>query len=280
MKRILLQTFFAICIFGVVSCSVDPQVDQGVSTNPREINFTIGNEQRVSRASATAFEVGDAIGIFVVKRSDPAVAALPSAESNYASNVKWIKTTDGWDPATMTDKLVYPEDGSKLDFYAYYPYQSGTVNPLEMAFSVKSDQTTAADFTASDLMLAVNTAGMSEGKVPLMFTHQLALVEVQILGDALIGATPEVLLVGLIPGLTLNLSEEALPEPEGDAIQIKMNRENPDAHIYRALIPAQTAKKGLPLFRCTIDGVTYRHNAQESVVLDSKEKKRFEITLK
>lgn len=280
MKRILLQTFWAILISGAVSCSVDSHVDPEKSPGQREICFTISDQSMETRASATAFATGDSIGIFVVKRSDQAVAALPVAENNYAGNVKWVKTEAGWEPATVKDKLTYPKDGGKLDFYAYYPYHPGTKNPLELAFSVKSDQTTAADFTTSDLMLAVNTVGMSEGKVPLLFTHQLALVEVTIHGDALTGATPDVFLVGLLPQLTVNLSQDVLPEPTGKADMIKMNRESADAHVYRALIPAQTAKQGLPLFRCVIGGVTYRYKAEDAVVLAGKEKKKFEITLK
>lgn len=42
--------------------------------------------------------------------------------------------------ASLKDKIVYPQDGTELDFYAYYPYSRDAINPESIPVGVKPDQ--------------------------------------------------------------------------------------------------------------------------------------------
>lgn len=105
-----------------------------------------------------------------------------NASGNVLNN---IKLTYNNATGTWSGSAYWPADGSRIDFYAYYPYQGdGTLNPAAIAFSVKTDQRAAADYSASDLLTAKATngsAGYGKGEtVSLSFSHPLAMVQVSL----------------------------------------------------------------------------------------------------
>lgn len=108
--------------------------------------------------------------------------SFPALSGNQAHNAKWVKTDEGWQPASLRDKIVYPQDGAELDFYAYYPYSRDAINPEGIAVGVKPDQRTIEGRNGSDWMVATNTTGVNEGEVELLFRHVMAVVEVEIRG--------------------------------------------------------------------------------------------------
>ena len=55
--------------------------------------------------------------------------SFPALFGNQAHNAKWVKTDEGWQPSSLWDKIVYPQDGAELDFYAYYPYSRDAIDP-------------------------------------------------------------------------------------------------------------------------------------------------------
>jgi len=109
---------------------------------------------------STSFETGDAIGVYAFDGS-----------SYVYSNVKFIKQSDGsWLPDGATPKFK-----TDYTYYAYFPWRStvyspstsGTVDDVDTKFSSfisdasnyfwKADQSTKADFTYSNLMIAKGT---------------------------------------------------------------------------------------------------------------------------
>lgn len=141
----------------------------------------------VENGYTTTFTAGDTCGLYVVRGTKTAYA-----------NVKLIATKDA-----ATNALVWtPEAGTVLagglddeHYYLYYPYQADmagkTAEPADEALSdaeffkplidswqPASDQSTYAQYTASDLMTAKGTTAGSEGSVRrLSFytTHRMAL---------------------------------------------------------------------------------------------------------
>lgn len=153
----------ALCLTAV-GCST-LQEDKGVSEN-RDIRFSASIGSFQVKATDTAFENGDAIGLY-------------AGDHVKAENVRLDWKDGALTPETPVqwgfNQLV---DESTL-FSAYYPF---TAEPqiatdqggLYLAFSVQKDQSTHAAYTASDLMTASTYATPAEGTVNFTFIHRLS----------------------------------------------------------------------------------------------------------
>ena len=122
---------------------------------------------------STTFETGDAIGIYAFDGS-----------SYVTSNIRFVKQSDGsWLP---DEEVPYVED---YTYYAYFPYRattytpstSGTVDAVDTKFASfisdasnyfwKADQSTKANFTYSNLMIAKGTiTDADDDAVTIKFT--------------------------------------------------------------------------------------------------------------
>ena len=152
----------------------------------------------VENGYTTEFTEGDACGLFMVR-------GLYSDKKMIYSNVKLTAERDA-----TTGSLVWkPEAGTTLagglsdeEYYLYYPYRSDLDNtvisnllehaiefpeenffkPISYDWPVKTDQSSYADYTASDLMTASCTPTLDNGAVRLDFvmTHALSLVVIEI----------------------------------------------------------------------------------------------------
>ena len=151
----------------------------------------------VENGYTTEFTEGDACGLFMVR-------GLYSDKKMIYSNVKLTAERDA-----TTGSLVWkPEAGTTLagglsdeEYYLYYPYRSDLDNtvisnllehaiefpeenffkPISYDWPVKTDQSSYADYTASDLMTASCTPTLDNGKLRLDFvmTHALSLVVIE-----------------------------------------------------------------------------------------------------
>ena len=115
---------------------------------------------------------------------------------------------------SATNNMTWPSDASaKVSIYAYAPYQSGWSYNSANAFSVKTDQSSDANYLASDLLYAKATdQSQTTDAIALNFTHQLSRINVTIKkGDgasALNGA--KVYITNTCTATTLNPSTGAL----------------------------------------------------------------------
>ena len=151
----------------------------------------------VENGYTTEFTEGDVCGLFMVR------GLYPDKKMIY-SNVKLTAERDA-----ATGSLVWkPEAGTTLagglsdeEYHLYYPYKADLDDtvisnlleyaiiesqlpffyPLVNSWPVKDDQSSYADYTASDLMTASCTPTLENGKLRLDFvmTHKLALVVIE-----------------------------------------------------------------------------------------------------
>lgn len=165
MKHTIAKSFAAaaaLCLT-VVGCST-LQEDKGVSES-RDIKFSASIGSFQVKATDTAFENGDAMGLFAENKVKAENIKLTWQDGALTPEtpVRW-----GW------DQLV---DESAL-FYAYYPYTAQPVFVEDyvkyLEFSVQTDQSTHAAYTASDLMTASTYATPAEGTVNFAFVHRMA----------------------------------------------------------------------------------------------------------
>ena len=192
----------------------------------------------------SSWQEGDRVGVFAVPHGQPLAAS-----DNSIQNVRLTFDGNGWVQQTP---LYWPQDGTRFDFYAYYPYNEGVTDPTDIAFAVKLDQS-GANYSASDLMTA-RTADRGRGEqVVLSFSHALAMVQLTVsdrVGSLDTSEEVDVKLHGVVTGATLDLGGTATTN--GTPTDITMHRvAEAEGFVFRALVPAQTVAQGKRLFHIT-----------------------------
>ena len=127
----------------------------------KEIQFSASIGTFQVKATDTAFEKGDAIGLFA---DDPVSAS--NARLSWDGNALVPDTPLHWG--------VNQDVNQSVPFYAYYPYAANTGKQFK--FSVPADQRAAAAYEAADLMLASTSAAPKDTDVRLNFSHKMARV--------------------------------------------------------------------------------------------------------
>lgn len=136
-------------------------------------------DQETTRATDVAFEEGDIIGIYAVKRNGSAIGTL-LASGNYADNKKYVYHSGNFSPVSTAD-IIYPPTGEKVDFYAYYPYQENP-NPINLIINSSTAQHLGSNYKNSDHLFAKSELGYSNSymSVSLPFSHMMGLVEIAV----------------------------------------------------------------------------------------------------
>lgn len=260
----------------LAGCAKD-ELGGGTQTGSGEIAFEVGFAPTAQTGTRVATDAGfnstwedrDLIGIFAVRSGTPLSS---TASENHIHNVALIynANTNTWTPSTP---LYWPQDGTALDFYAYYPYDA-TFNPAAAEYNVMLDQSGEtdgqSDFNVNDWLTAKsnnNGAGYAKGAttVPLSFSHAMAMIQTTLDNETgLLDTSGEITVtlkdVQRMFGLNLATGET---EVLGTKSDIKMYRveqpgtpEYATTYTYRALLPAeQTFEAGTSLMRIT-DGTT------------------------
>ena len=198
--------------------------DGAVSHGGATVSFSIAG----SRATDTAFETGDAIGVYAAVRTTSAPATL-KASGNYADNKKFVWNGTQFVADGDENEIAA---GYETDYFTYYPYREGMPNPLDYDFGIQTDQ--GGGTTSSDFMYAANKGGTTEKVITLDFTHQLSRLQVTYTpeeGERLSGVT-------INKGrTTANINLATGTANTLDAISdIQMFK---DGNTFSAVIPAQ-----------------------------------------
>lgn len=127
---------------------------------PEEEQIPINIATAVTKVTDTAFEKGDAVGLYVVNQ--PAELA---ASGNHADNVKFTYDGDRW---VAEKDLYWVDDKTPADFYAYYPYME-SVDIESCSISVQQDQSTEAGYKASELLFG-KTLGIAPTPDPVLIS--------------------------------------------------------------------------------------------------------------
>jgi hypothetical protein len=173
---------FPLALLLLVSCSDEkesPVVSRGIP-----VQFSSGLSGMVeSRAANGSWDAGDEVGIYMI----PAVASASSVDfSTYTDerNVPYVTSGAGEYVSLSVmsghKAICYPQDGSEVNFVAYYPYKAVTSTDGDIC---RVDVTDQSDLKAIDLIYH-NGAGHAYDKdtdaadVELEFTHQLSKLNV------------------------------------------------------------------------------------------------------
>lgn len=104
-----------------------------------------------SRATDTAFDAGDVVGLYVVSHSD-GTALMDSG--NHVNNLSF--TFDGSQWKSSSD-VFWVDQQSPADFYCYYPYRSDLSQVKAIPVEVLQDQTSEVGYRAGDFLWGKRT---------------------------------------------------------------------------------------------------------------------------
>ena len=187
MKKSLI--LLAAAAMALVGCNKQASVPAG---QPGDVKFTSNIQVYTLKATDTAFENGDKIGIFAGAPigKDNVQAVVSGTSLNHNSAIKW---KDG--------------DNSIVKFYAYYPYVANATKNL--AFAVQANQNNGG-YKKSDLMLASAQSAQTENAVALNFKHALSKVAIGVVNNFTDATVKNVVVEGVALEVGVNLETGAL----------------------------------------------------------------------
>lgn len=277
MKMYFKNLIFALAgALAMTACSNDMEepLAGGDGNGGQEVKFTVGIENLSRTAIAegegvlkTTFVNEDAIGIFAYKEGED--------EPAY-TNVKY--TYDASKSAWTSDKAI-TSDGTKLSYYAYYPYMDGVTDPSQLNITVSADQTSG--FSKDDVLTAQNTTAEARAEnVTLTFNHAFAMVQVGIKSGLTTDTEATVTLESIRPTAVVN-AKDATATVSGELTSIKMQKTNADKWEYRAIVPAQDIASGSKLLTIVAGGKTYAvtYSSAEGKAVSYEAGKALQITV-
>lgn len=167
------------------------------------------------------FAAGEKIDVFI----NEAVNAGETATTSYTQPL--VYTAGGNGAMSTSDQPYYPTSGKNVNIYAYYP--SGTVTSIdvnsEIDFTVVADQSSDANYKASDLMYGTpdkNPVGRTKNHVNITFKHLLSKVTVTLKQGAGIKnlTNAKVELLNVLPTTKLDPSTGTISGAEADKDKI------------------------------------------------------------
>lgn len=253
-------------VAAMVSCSDNVE---NVPTTPETDRLPINISTTLTRATDSAFEAGDKVGIFIVNEPD----ALATS-GNHVDNMGFTYSSK-WTPDTP---IYWLDQTTKADFYCYYPYAS-TANTAAHTFATKADQSLLANYKASEFLWGKTTGvAPTEEAVNITTNHTFsnALVILKpgdgFTKESLAAATKSVKICGVKTNATINLAT-GVATATGNATEVTPYLENGQ---YRALIVPQTTADGA-LIVVTVDGVDY--TLSRSMTFKANKQHKFTVTL-
>ncbi len=249
MKKIALLALLA-------SVALLPSCEKAVRETPA---IPIRIATSVTKVTDTAFEKGDAVGLFVVNTP----AALKQS-GNHADNVKFTFNGDSWDTAKQ---LYWLDDKTAADFYTYYPYNS-SASVSSHSFSVQKDQSTEAGYKASEFLCGSNKS-ISPTPDPVLVStkHLMSCIRIELKAgtgwtDSDINAA-SVSLAGLQTAAKINLADCSVT---ADGSVADISPLPLGGGVYKALVVPQSVD-GCELIKVKVGGNDYA--LKTSVTLES-----------
>lgn len=190
-----------------------------------------------TRATDTSFEEGDIIGLYAVKRNGNSIGTM-QASGNFADNKRYVFHAGRFTPVATQDH-IYPPVGEKVDFYAYYPYQS-TPNPMDLNLDSSPGQAIGSNYKASDHLWAKSENGYTNSATPisLPFVHIQGLVEVAVTKngvDVIKGA--RIATAATRQNGQLQSGTRHISDPAQTTVTMLLYQETASQYLFRALIP-------------------------------------------
>lgn len=243
--------FAAIAALALTACSNDDEIKVG---GDNAILLTSSLDVAETRAATniqtSAFDAGETVDVYITE-NEPG-----TNETHY--NQPILATTKTGGALDLQDgPYYYPTSGNGVNIYALYPATAATGE----LFTIKEDQSTDANYKASDLMYgkpATNPVSPSANAVDIQFSHLLSKVTINLIAGAnvtsLDGAKVELLGVKPSTMLTAGINGHSITAASGDATPITVMTATETVISGSAIIVPQTLPE--MFLQVTLDGAT------------------------
>jgi hypothetical protein len=268
---------FLLGLLLLVSCSID---EEKPATPDVPVRFSSDlSEQAESRAANDSWEAGDQVGIYMIPHvADASAAADLSSAYTHGANVPYVTSGSGTSVSLSvvsgSHAIVYPVDGSDVNFVAYYPYRSANSNTYNVDVSNQSPA------KAIDLLYHKGTGtayNRDDTDVALAFTHRLSKMEISLIpaSGAEVNLTDATLtLTGFPATADFNLSTGALTNLGGTDQSLTPVKDESASSGSRAVFEAVIVPHGMEdsytrIVTFTIGGTAYRCTLSTSNVFEA-----------
>lgn len=238
----------------LVSCSDSQNEPAYTDTGKTEMKFKLSHPSQ-TRATDTAFEQGDAVGLYVAEASAPLEIA-----GNTVNNERLVFSGTDW----TADRKLFWDQGS-YNVHAYYPRIEHVTSITDLPLQVSVDQTSDG-YEASDLLYA-SSQGVtaSADPVSLKFRHIMSKLTVRLIkGEDYEGEIPTDAVVyvhNTVTDATIDLSAGvATRDPRGERRTVTARR-NAQAS-YSAIIVPQRLDNRVPLVEVVANGVSFLYESK------------------
>ena len=208
--------FAAIAALALTACSNDDDIKVG---GDNAILLTSSLNVAETRAATdiqtSAFDAGETVDVYITEHNGG------NNPTTYPQPIEY--TTGAGGALTVGTQYYYPTSGNGVNIYALYPATAATGE----LFTIKEDQSTDANYKASDLMYGkpvANPVSPSANAVDIKFSHLLSKVTINLKPGANVTSLDgaEVELLGVKPSTTLTASKDgcSIAPASGDATPI------------------------------------------------------------
>lgn len=264
------------------SCSSNPSPDP-TPPEPDKMPLTIqGGIAPYTKASDAGFDNGDAVGIYVVDYSNPTTPGVLQVSGNHATNNKHIYNTsdNSWKP-DAGKQIYWNDETTKVDIYGCYPYHEGTA--VQYSASVQADQSTPANYAASDFMWA-KKAGVAPQTtpIPLDFGHKMSKLVITLIAgdgftsDEFAAASKAVRLYGVNLKAEINIATGEASVKDNYSV-VEAITPYQDGNAYKAIIAPQTIPANGLTIEAMVNGISYISQTAFSFI--SNKQHNLEITI-
>ncbi len=259
MKRYITYLLIAVALLALSGCKREAPPDVSGEITVRA---SIGDTKVTNLGDASAFEAGDQIAVYAwmgVATEVPATRVVDGVKNTLGTDGKWTPEKPMlWKAVTDQHYFLGVFPAKDITDFAADPY---TLNP--------------AEYTASDLLIATNLGGVkaSGGDVPLVFSHAMAKLNVNLKFRSQWDATPTVTSVTVtakktatVNYLTKAVTASATETPAPVDIPAATTAATGYALSFSGL---QVPQEGVTTVTVTIDGKTYVYESSTGIPLAS-----------
>ena len=253
-------------ILTTAACSTDiSPVD-----DPGEVKIMLtANVGSTTRTTTTDLNVShiaqgtDNVGVFIQKEGATSADGL-------LYNIAYSSDGSGGLTAS-TSSIYFPMDGSRVNIYACAPSISTSSPDENVTFSIATNQSSDADYIASDLMIglpAQNPVAKTTSAIPLTFGHKMAKIIVDFTGmsEDLTGLT--LTTCDLFTSANVNIKNNTITTDETATKPITIA--SIDAKKTAAcVIPPQTVAAGTKLLCLDYHGIKTYYTTPADITFES-----------
>lgn len=254
MKKIF---FISVCILAAVGC----QKNDIHKSDNNQIRFVTN---LMTKASASAFEVGDMLSVWAVEQ--PGEENIPlQLGGNFINNEHLTFDGTSWN----SSRTLYWSD-VPCDFYAVYPSLNNVETVDGQTFSLPTDQNAAGvdgnpdGYESADILYAkAERVAHADGAVVLNFYHKMSKCSVNLVkGEKFEGEIPDDVTVHIYNTVTdfvFNIAEGKLSKAAFGAKKTITMKKLDNEHFEAVVVP-QSIELSTPLIEVTMGGIAYLLN--------------------